>query len=129
VGTDGWRILEALDDPATPSWLQDLPAVRALRQVWTQQYHPRHPTDPETGPAGERRKGRAAGRWRQKDELPPSSQIQNSPYDQEARYGKKRQISWVGYKARVSETGDPELPHLVVHATTTVGSTSDEGRP
>jgi transposase len=125
VGADGWRILEALEQAAIPSWLRDLPAVVTLRQVWAQQYHPRHPTDPETDPAGDRRKG-PAGQWRQKEELPPSGQIQNSPYDPEARYGKKREIHWVGYKAHLTETCDPELPRLVVQATTTVGSASDE---
>jgi hypothetical protein len=59
-------------------------------------------------------------------ELPPSSQIQNSPSDPEARYGKKREIHWVGYKVHLTETCDPALPHLVVQATTTVGSASDE---
>jgi transposase len=50
IGADGWQILEALDDPATPSWLRDLPAVQVLRQVWAQQYHPRTPTEPDQGP-------------------------------------------------------------------------------
>jgi transposase len=128
VGADGWRILEALEHAATPSWLHDLPALVTLRQVWAQQYHPRYPTDPETDPAGAAGAGRTgrAGRWRQKEALPPSSQIQNSPYDSEARYGKKREISWVGYKAHLTETCDPDLPRLIVQATTTVGSTSDE---
>ncbi|MGZ3682007.1 MAG: IS1182 family transposase [Ktedonobacterales bacterium] len=125
VGANGWRILEALEQAGTPSWLQDLPAVVTLRQVWAQQYHPRYPTDPETDPAGERRKGRP-GTWRQKEELPPSSQIQNSPYDSEARYGKKREIAWVGYKAHLTETCDPQLPRLIVQASTTLGSASDE---
>jgi transposase len=124
VGVDGWRILEGLEQAGTPSWLRDLPAVVTLRQVWAQQYHPRHPTDPETDPEGERRKGRA-GTWRQKEELPPSSQIQNSPYDPQARYGKKREIHWVGSKAHLTKTCDPQLPHLVVQATTRVGSASD----
>jgi transposase len=125
VGADGWRIQEALKQAGTPAWMRDLPAVVTLRQVWVQQYHPQHPTDPETPPAGERRKGQA-GTWRQKEELPPASQIQNSPYDPEARYGKKREIHWVGYKAHLTETCDPEAPRLVVQATTTVGSASDE---
>lgn len=58
--------------------------------------------------------------------MPPSNQIHNSPYDHEARYGKKRQSYWVGYRAHLTETCDPELPRLIVQATTTVGSASDE---
>jgi len=125
VGADGWRLLEALEEADTPSWLRDLPAIVTLRQVWAQQYHPRYPPDPEIDPAGAGRQGQA-GTWRQKEALPPSSQIQNSPYDPEARYGKKRESSWVGYKAHLTETCDSEAPRLVVQATTTVGSTSDE---
>ncbi|MGZ3599738.1 MAG: transposase, partial [Ktedonobacterales bacterium] len=121
VGADGWCLLEALDQPATPTWLRDLPAVASLRQVWAQQYHPRGPG----GSDGEAGKGQA-GTWRQKEELPSSSLLQNSPYDHEARYGKKRESHWVGYKAHLSETCDPELPRLLVQAMTTVGSASDE---
>jgi transposase len=121
VGADGWHILAVLAQPATPAWLQDLPAVVLLRQVWAQQYHPKEPEGP--GDAGN---APPAGTWRRKEELPPSSQIHNSPYDHEARYGKKRQSYWVGYKAHLTETCDPALPRLIVQATTTVGSTSDE---
>jgi len=92
-----------------------------LRQVWAQQYHPREPAGPDGQGPPER-----AGRWRQKEELAPSSHLQNSPYDHEARYGKKRESHWVGYKAHLTETCDPELPRLLVQATTTVGSASDE---
>ena len=40
VGADGWRLLDAVDEPATPSWLPALPAVQTLRRVWAQQYPP-----------------------------------------------------------------------------------------
>lgn len=121
VGADGWRLLEALAQPETPAWLRELPAVVMLQQVWAEQYHPKRPVGPDDKAANKR-----AGTWRQKEELPPSDQIHNSPYDPQARYGKKRQSHWVGYKAHVTETCDPELPRLIVQATTTVGSVSDE---
>jgi transposase len=123
VGADGWSLLEAFARPTTPAWVRDLPAVVTLRQVWAQQYHPPTPTphDPPSATDPER-----AGTWRQKEELPPSSQIANSPYDPQARYGKKRESHWVGYKAHLTETCDPELPRLIVQAITTVGSASDE---
>lgn len=121
VGADGWRLQEALSQPATPPWLRDLPAVVSLRQVWAQQYHPKESAGLDDTAGNPR-----AGTWRQKEELPPSSQLQNSPYDHEARYGKKRESHWVGYKAHVTETCDPELPRLLIQAMTTVGSTSDE---
>lgn len=126
VGADGWHLLEALAQPETPVWMHDLPAVVTLRQVWAQQYHPQEPEDPDgiAGQAGNTGNKRA-GTWRQKEELPPSSQIHNSPYDPEARYGKKRESHWVGYKAHLTETCDPGGPQLIVQATTTVGSASD----
>ena len=43
VGADGWHLLDALEDNATPTWLRELPAVQTLRRVWAQQYHPREP--------------------------------------------------------------------------------------
>src|SRR5262249_53722722 len=45
VGADGWRLLDALDDPTTPAWLRELPAVQTLRRVWAQQYHLRQPRE------------------------------------------------------------------------------------
>jgi hypothetical protein len=37
VGADGWRLLDALDETATPAGLRDLSAVQTLRRVWAQQ--------------------------------------------------------------------------------------------
>ncbi|MFL5586305.1 MAG: hypothetical protein ACJ8DI_01455, partial [Ktedonobacteraceae bacterium] len=37
------------------------------------------------------------GQWRQEPAL-PAAQLINSPYDLDARYGKKRTTLWVGYK-------------------------------
>jgi transposase len=142
VGADGWQLLDALDAPATPAWLRELPAVQTLRQVWAQQYHPREPrvtrrpssasssqnhgpgaaTDEEqdSGSSGE-----SNGHWRAKAELAPSNQLQNSPYDPDARYGKKRETSWVGYKVHVTETCDSAAPHLIVHVATTPACVAD----
>jgi hypothetical protein len=72
VGADGWDLLGALEAPAAPDWLRILPAVQRVRRVWAQQYHPR-----ESG-----------GQGRQAEEVPPAGQVQNSPYDPDARYGK-----------------------------------------
>jgi transposase len=139
VGADGWQLLDALDAPATPAWLRALPAVQTLRRVWAQQYHPREPRAPrrsssthnrgqggstdeeqDGGPSGE-----SDGHWRAKAELAPSNQLQNSPYDPHARYGKKRETSWVGYKLHVTETCDPVPPHLIVHVATTPACVAD----
>ncbi len=36
VGADGWHVLDALEEAATPAWLRALPAVQTLRRVWDQ---------------------------------------------------------------------------------------------
>jgi transposase len=135
VGADGWQLLDAVDATATPVWLRELPAVQTLRRVWAQQYHPRaarglsgepgRSGEQDVGPAGGA-EGLAGGRWRAKDDLPPTARMQNSPYDPDARYGKKRETAWVGYKLHVTETCEADMPHLLVHVATTPASTSDE---
>jgi hypothetical protein len=45
--------------------------------------------------------------------------------DPEARYGAKRDLTWVGYKAHVTETCDPDEPHLITHVETTPATTHD----
>jgi Transposase DDE domain len=136
VGADGWHLLDALEESATPTWLRELPTVQMLRRVWAQQYHPREPrtarrlsgtpseSDEEhQAEAGDRLH---SGHWRAKDDLPPAAQMQNSPYDAEARYGKKRETSWVGYKLHLTETCEADAPHLIVHVATTPACASDE---
>ena len=39
--------------------------------------------------------------------------------------GTKRDISWVGYKVHLSETCDPETPHVITNVETTPASTPD----
>jgi transposase len=129
VGADGWWLLDALNEPATPAWLRELPAVQTLRQVWVQQYHPRaahRPSGPPSGPDDEQGDGPQGGRWRAKADVPPAAQMQNSPYDPDARYGKKRETSWVGYKLHITETCEADAPHLIVHVATTPACASDE---
>ena len=132
VGADGWRLLAALDAPATPAWLRGLPAVQTMHRVWAQQYQPRqtsrHAGRQKAGNDEEPGKGQRgrSGQWRHKDELPPADHVQNSPYDPDARYGKKRATSWVGYKLHVTESCDADTPRLVVQVTTTPACVSDE---
>ena len=56
--------------------------------------------------------------------LPPSTRI-NSPYDPQARYGKKYSLHWTGYKVHLTETCDSDQPHLIVHVATTPAPKSD----
>ena len=87
VGTDGWLLLDALETPATPDWMKTLPAITTLRTIWEQQFEAR-----EQG-----------GQWRPEPAL-PAAQLINSPYDLDARYGKKRTTLWVGYKVHFTQT-------------------------
>ena len=57
-------------------------------------------SSPAARPSQSRRRGRderGSGARRRSCHRP--AQVQNSPYDPEARYGKKRESHWVGYKA------------------------------
>lgn len=110
VGADGWALLTALAAPYAPAWLREVAAVRALHQVWEQQYHPQA----------------QGGQWRTNDEILPANQVVNSPYDVEARYAQKRSTLWVGYKVHLTETCDLESAHLITHVATTPAGVSDE---
>jgi transposase len=110
VGTDGWMLQAALEAPATPDWMKTLPAITTLRTIWEQQFEPR-----EQG-----------GRWRSEPAL-PAAQLINSPYDLDARYGKKRTTLWVGYKVHFTQTCDEDVPQLITHVETTPAPISDEG--
>jgi transposase len=109
VGTDGFALLEAVFAADTPGWLRQVPAVQTLRAIWIQQYY---------------RDGQGL-RWRGKGEQPPAALAIDSPYDTDARYGVKRGVGWRGYKAQVTETCEPDRPHLIIHVATTVATTAD----
>ena len=103
VGRDGVRLLQAIDAPESPTWLQEVPALVALPQIWEQQFHL------QDGPP----------RWRPDEEIPAATELIQSPHDLEARYSNKRSVEWLGYKVHLTETCDEETPHLIVHVETT----------
>jgi transposase len=82
IGTDGRALLLAIYNPAAPLWLRDLPAVQILRTVWIQ---PFYAADAE-----------GHVRWRTAEDLPPAALLISSPYDPDARDGRKRQTQWTG---------------------------------
>ena len=88
MGADGFQLLRAIYAAETPAWLREVPAVDILRRVWIQQFYAPEPRV----------------RWRAAEDLPPGALLINSPYDPEARFSVKRDITWTGYKARVTET-------------------------
>jgi hypothetical protein len=83
-------------------WLQKLPAIQTLSEVWRQQYR---------GAQGQ------VSRLTPK-EMPPVGEWIRSPYDREVRSGKKRSFEWIGYKVHLSEYCDDDLPHLITQVET-----------
>lgn len=116
IGADGRDLLAVLDAPELPeplTCLRQLPAVTILRQVWAQQY--------SAGEAG------APVRWRAAVDLPPAMDLISSPYDPDARYSKKRETEWTGYKIHLTETCDEDTPNLITDVATTVAPCTDHG--
>ena len=117
VGADGFRLLAAIDAEEAPAWLREVPAVEVLRRVWLQQFHA--PAASDEGGGG------WVVRQRETADLPPSALVIRSPYEDEARYNTKRSTSWVGYMVHLTETCDPERPHLITHVATVPATTPD----
>lgn len=110
IGRDGSILLSDLYAGEAPAFLREVPAVQTLRCIWLQNY---------VWVEGQLR-------WRSNEELPPGNQFINSPSDQEARYGKKRETRWTGYKVHLSETCEDDAPHLITHVATSAAATTDE---
>lgn len=110
VGRDGQALLEWIHSNPALGWLQDLPALQTLQQVWQEQYHLT-----------------AEGvRWRRAGELDHPGERIESPYDPEAHYGMKREgCTWTGYRVHITETCDEDSPHLVTHVETTPANVQD----
>jgi transposase len=109
IGRDGVQLLQACYAEMELDWLWALPAVQTLRQVWVQQYYIEG----------------AQMRWRTLEEVPPSAQLIKSPFDVQARYGRKRSRRWVGYTVHVTETCEEDQPSLITHVETTASTTPD----
>jgi hypothetical protein len=115
-GRDGYHLLEAVRSPGAPAWLQDLPAVQALRQIWIQQYTrdgQGRVIRREAGPDG--------------PGLPPGRSRVISPYDTDARYSLKRGMGWDGYKIHLTETcaGPAGTVNLITSVATTAAPVPD----
>ena len=109
IGTDGRRLLQAVEAASELPWLREIPAVQVLRQVWAEPY------TNLPGPL----------RWRAVQELASSAELMASPYDPEARYSTKRGVTGVGSKVHLTETCDADSPHLITHVRATPATTPD----
>src|SRR5256714_3967522 len=115
IGADGLHLLQALEKPTAPAELKEVSSVQLLQQVWQQYY------DLTGGQA----------KWRAGPQANEDEGILRSPYDPEARTGKKRETTWFGYKVHLTETCVPETaedaqgrarPQLIVDVQTTVAN-------
>src|SRR3989440_7596889 len=118
IGADGMHLLHALEKPEAPESLKDEASVQLLRQVWQQYY------DLSGGKA----------KWRAGPQADEGEGIIRSPYDPEARTGKKRETTWLGYKVHLTETCALEttektqaqaMPQLITNVQTTVANVQD----
>ena len=112
IGADGLHLLQALEKPGAPDTLKNEASVQLLRQVWQQYY------DLSGGKA----------KWRAGPQASESEGIIRSPYDPEARTGKKREMTWLGYKAHLTETcvaQEATIPQLIVQVQTTLANVQD----
>lgn len=112
VGREGMQFLEMVWSRTAPSPLRQLRAIEILRQVWIIHYVVME----------------GQIRLREPKDMPPASRQIESPYEPEAHYATKRGMSWVGYKAHLTETCDDDLPHLVVNVETTIAGEHDVNR-
>ena len=81
IGADGMHLLQALSQSEAPAELKEVASVQVLRQVWQQYY------DLSGGKA----------KWRAGPQESSGEGIIRSPYDPEARTGKKRETTWFGF--------------------------------
>ena len=118
IGADGMHLLHALEQAEAPADLSDVASVQMLRQVWQQYY------DLSGGTAN----------WRAGPLISSGDGIIRSPYDPEARTGKKREMTWFGYKVHLTETCALEttedgqaqaMPQLIIEVQTTVANVQD----
>jgi len=118
IGADGLHLLHALEQAEAPADLSDVASVLLLRQVWQQYY------DLSGGTA----------KWRAGPQDSSGEGIIRSPYDPEARTGKKRETTWFGYRVHLTETCALEttedaqaraMPQLIVQVQTTVANVQD----
>ncbi len=112
IGADGLQLLQLIDGEQEWAWLREIPAVQILRRVWMQQFYACAPGSPV--------------HWRvAEDLLPPAPLLISSPYDPDARWSKKRETTWTGYKVHLTETCDDDLPHVITNVETTNATLAD----
>lgn len=108
VGRDGFLLLELIESEQPQ--LAQLEKVQTLKKVWQRHFW--------RGEMGEIN-------WLKAAEMTKAATAIESPYDTEARYSRKRDIIWTGYKVHLSESCDEDLPRLITNVLTTPATTQD----
>lgn len=109
IGADGFQLLNWAYEDDAPEVVGRDAAVEVLRRVWLQQYV--------------HRKEQLV--WRSTDDLPPAHLRIRTPYDPEARCGKKRETEWTGYKVHLTETCEGDQAHVITQVETTSATLPD----
>jgi transposase len=108
LGSDMYLLLHHLDAPTTSDALRDLAAIAVLRSMWYRHFDVREGEVCWRVPAGADADGRI-----------------ETPYDPEARWCKKREYQWIGYKLQLTESDDVGKPHLITDIAVTSSTASD----
>lgn len=109
VGEDIYYLLECLKESNLPIQWQQLSSIIALKLVWQRHYEVI--TDDATG--------FKQVRFKPKRELTTATEGIESPYDIEARYRNRYEVSWSGYMVHLSETCDDDTCHMITQVMTT----------
>ena len=108
VGNHGFDLLKAIDGSDSEK-LKNLPMVKLLEQMWKQQL--------------EIKGGKVC--FLAAEKLAPVGERFDSPYDAEAKFGKKRSTGWQGYKVHLTETCGEDNPHVITNVITTAAFLPD----
>ena len=108
VGKHGFALLKAIAASDSEK-LKNLPMVKLLEQMWEQQL--------------EIKDGKVC--FLAAEKLAPVGERFDSPYDAEAKCGKKRSMNWQGYKVHLTETCGQESPHPITNVITTAAFLPD----
>lgn len=112
VGTDGFKLLDALfDNPMMASHLEAA-SIKALITAWERHYS--------------RDENMDQIHFKSNKEVAVCEKKIESPYDLDARFRTKRDITWTGYMVHFTETCDDEAQiNIITHVRTTPADQHD----
>ncbi|XHX79507.1 MAG: IS1182 family transposase [Stenomitos frigidus ULC029] len=108
VGDDIYYLLECLQESQLPIKWQQLSSIMALQLAWQRHYEVIKDAS-----------GFKQVRFKPKRALAKASEGMESPYDIEARYRSRYEVSWTGYMVHLSETCDDDACHVITQVMTT----------